>query len=88
MSESKPNVEVLATQIEQIQKDVALILKHITGNGNPDKGLIVRMDRIEQRTVAAEKSRDKTLWIVKALFTGVLTSIGLTVWELVRSGAL
>ena len=88
MSESKPNVEVLATQIEQIQKDVSLILKHITGNGTPDKGLIVRVDRLERKAQAAEDARAKTSWIYKAIFTGVLTSIGLTIWNLISTGTL
>lgn len=37
------------TQLDRIETDVRLIKVWLTGNGNPSKGLIVRVDRIEQR---------------------------------------
>lgn len=65
--------------IKAIKRDVAKVLKLLDGNGEPERGLVVRVDRIEQR----EKARSKVLWTVGA---GALTALGTTVWGWVTKG--
>jgi hypothetical protein len=57
-------------QLEQIAEDVAAIKILLTGNGHPETGVIVRLDRVEQR----EKSR--TWMIHTALATTITLIIG------------
>lgn len=62
--------QILAA-VARIEEDVKLLKHHITGNGTPDRGLIVRLDRLEQRD-SDRRDREKTLFalIAGAIVTG------------------
>lgn len=64
---------VCEVRLTQIAETLDKLLAHVEGNGKP--GLIVRIDRIEQR----EESRK---WVGRALLGGVLGTIGTTAWAL------
>ena len=38
-----------AGAIERVEEKVDLLLKLMTGNGDPSKGIVVRFDRVEQK---------------------------------------
>lgn len=40
---------LMVTQLDRIEEAVRMLNHHITGNGNPSDGLLMRVDRIEQR---------------------------------------
>lgn len=73
---------LLRQEIHQIRTDVSLIRHHVTGNGDPSKGMIVRLDRLEQRNREEDRRREKLLWLYRTLAGGVLTSIGLSLFQL------
>jgi len=58
--------EVVKAQLDRIEDDVKVIKELLTGNGDPSKGLIIRVDRLEQ----AEQRR---VWAVR---TSVGAAIG------------
>lgn len=50
-------------------------VKHLlTGNGEPAKGLIVRMDRIEQAKVRQD-------WLAGVALTAAIGAVGTTLWH-------
>jgi hypothetical protein len=60
-------------RIDQLCDDVKFIKHAITGNGTPERGIIVRLDRLEQ----SEKARRK--WVGAALVAGLGAGVT-TVW--------
>lgn len=63
---------------EQTQKDVRELKEIVCGNGDPQKGLVLRLDRLEQSAAIVRKA----FWIViGALVTPA--SIGAFIWYLV-----
>lgn len=63
------------TQLAEIRKDIAYIKRALIGDITDDRkpGLVVRLDRIEQR----QKVRDKFLWLI---VTTVVTNIAVSLW--------
>lgn len=68
--------EVIAEKLDQIAEKIDKIDTILTGNGDPSKGLIVRMDRLEQvesrrkwqiRTLAASFAGGAISWIWKQM---------------------
>lgn len=57
------------SDIQQLCKDVTFIKEWITGNGDPSKGMIVRMDRLEQ--TEAKRSLYVGTAVVAAIGSGV-----------------
>lgn len=45
--------ETMPDWARELRSDVKLCLQYLTGNGNPERGVIVRLDRIEQSRKAA-----------------------------------
>jgi hypothetical protein len=56
------------SRITEIHKDVLLIKELLTGNGEPSKGVIVRLDRLEQ-------SRDNQKWTIRACVVASLSAL-------------
>lgn len=52
-------------EFDQLCKDVSYIKHVLTGNGTPERGVIVRLDRIEQ----TEKSRSR--WAGAAIVAAI-----------------
>lgn len=68
--------------IESIAADTKLIKELLTGNGDPSKGMIVRMDRLEQR----EESRSKLVSIAIGVSgTAILTALWAGIKQLLKS---
>lgn len=59
---------------EEIKEDISKILQYIEGNGQPERGLIVRFDRIEQSYQRQKK------FTMAALVAGITGFIGL-IWD-------
>ena len=55
-------------QIENIQETCQRIDECLTGNGDPEKGLVVRIDRLEQKDIL----RSKVFWIIIIVIFGVI----------------
>lgn len=51
---------MIQEQVDRIEKKIDKLDNLLTGNGEPHKGIVVRLDRVEQR----EESRNKWTWIV------------------------
>ena len=68
----------IPARVDLIYNDVREIKALLTGNGHPEDGIVVRMDRLEQ----AEKQRAK--WsgaAVVAAITAVVTAIGAVIFK-------
>ena len=50
--------------LKTVAEDVREIKVHITGGDNPEKGLIIRTDRLEQ----SHKNASKVFWILVGAF--------------------
>jgi hypothetical protein len=55
-------------ELHAIAEDVRLILKLLNGNGDPSKGLIVRVDRLEQ-------DHQRQRWLSKSAIGACITGI-------------
>lgn len=66
-------------KVELIYDEVVTIKELLTGNGEPSKGLIVRVDRLEQ----AEQKRG--VWVGAAVVAGVGAAVT-TVWAKLTGG--
>ena len=73
MSESE-----LRTRMNQIAEDVRVIREIVTGNGTPAKGLIVRMDRLEQ-------DRGRKNWWSVTITTALVAAATTALAELILS---
>lgn len=63
------------SDIQQLCKDVTFIKEWITGNGDPSKGMIVRMDRLEQ-------TEQKRQFYVGAAVVSAVGAAATTAWAL------
>lgn len=62
----------MKTQLDRIEEELKKLNHMVTGNGTPERGIIVRLDRIEQN----EKTRNKYVGaaIVAAIGAAVTTA--------------
>jgi len=58
--------ELLDKKIEPLNERIDMMNRHLTGNGTPERGIIVRLDRIEQRAKVI-------FWGLAALSAGVIS---------------
>jgi hypothetical protein len=76
MREMHAEQAIQQTQIKNIEKDVAAIKDSVVGNGKP--GLVVRVDRIEQR----DKMRGRLVWtLAGVLFATTANVIASIFWS-------
>ena len=54
-------VQVVREDVAAVSAKADLALRHLTGNGEPERGMILRIDRLEQRS--ASVVRRGHLWI-------------------------
>ena len=66
-------------QLDRIESEVVAIKHLLTGNGTPEHGMIVRVDRLEQ------SDRNRSWWTRTAAAAGV-TALAATCWNVVRGG--
>lgn len=73
---------VVCNKLDSLQDSLDTLTQIMTGNGDPSKGLIVRVDRLEQSANIARK----VFWI---LFGALITpaSIGGFIWYLLSNHA-
>lgn len=64
---------------EEVGEDLKLLRHHITGNGTPERGLIMRLDRLEQTEVRRGR------WVNTAVGASVVAVVG-TLWKLLTGG--
>jgi hypothetical protein len=61
--------QLIKDKLDTMQDDITLIKKILTGNGSPESGVIVRLDRIEQ----IQKRKTKVFWTtLAAAITGAI----------------
>jgi hypothetical protein len=60
---------------DTILEEVKTIKVILIGNGDPSKGVVVRLDRLEQR----EQAR---VWTIRAIAAGIITLIGRFLYDL------
>lgn len=77
MSNTENLVQQLLTEFAHVREDVKTVKELLTGNGTPEKGLIVKVDRLE----TAQK---RHTFILATLFTACATAAaGAVVWALI-----
>jgi hypothetical protein len=59
----------------EMRADVKMCLHHLTGNGNPERGVIVRLDRLEQSRKSARWWGGVFLPAVTGIVGGVVGSL-------------
>jgi uncharacterized protein YqgV (UPF0045/DUF77 family) len=65
--------KALEVRLDDIADDVKVIKEILTGNGDPRKGMVLRMDRLEE----TQKRRD--WWIKAAMGTSISAVVGLLI---------
>ena len=70
------DVHGISIQVSQIQTSLNKVDKFITGNGDPEKGAIIRLDRLEQEA----KTRGKWVGVVG---TGAILALIGTLWNII-----
>jgi uncharacterized protein (UPF0335 family) len=63
--------KALEVRLDDMADDIKDIKELLTGNGSPSKGIIVRMDRLE------ENERRRGYWVKAALGASLTALIGL-----------
>lgn len=48
---------------------------HITGNGTPERGLLIRLDRIEQKSVAQSKTAGYAIAVASTALAGIIVQV-------------
>ena len=66
---------LIAQRLEGIEESVEETRSLLTGNGRPEDGLIVKVDRIERQASTAS-------YVVAVLFVAVASVVAKTVWDL------
>ena len=69
------SIDLLREQMNDLKKGTQVIQKILTGNGEPNKGLVFRMSKAE----------DRILIMLKVLSAIGMTVIGVLALELIRS---
>lgn len=89
--------EVMRRGIEerytQIEKKLEKTNELLNGNGSPEKGLMIRVDRLEQRDVEdldlrvdrLEQSESRRTWLLRATIVACLGAIGATIVAIIRT---
>ena len=54
-------------QFNRIEHKIDQLTQHLTGNGRPDRGVIVRLDRLEQRSA-------RLVWVSRAVVTTIIST--------------
>jgi hypothetical protein len=72
--EKETTREVIAEKLDRISDQLEHIDLILTGNGDPSKGLVVRVDRLEQKEVV----RSKQLW---AVWTAIIGGGVASLWK-------
>lgn len=76
----------MSATLEQIDERTSRLDHILTGNGEPDRGLIVRIDRIEQRERGREERANEVRTVAYgALGTAVVAAAGFA-WKLLTGG--
>lgn len=77
MPNSEALVQQLLTEFQYVRADVKTVKELLTGNGSPEKGIVVRLDRVE---VAQKRHR----FVIATIFTAFATAAaGAVVWALI-----
>lgn len=80
-------VNSLQDRFSGIDKKLEQINGLLVGNGTPEKGLIVRVDRLEQKNIAdldlrvdrLEQSESRRVWLLRATFVACIGAIIATI---------
>ena len=65
--------------VEQTHKSVSKMERLLTGNGNPEQGFIVRVDRIERRAIRHGV-------IIKTVVVTWVAAAAAAAWAMLRGG--
>lgn len=61
--------------IKRIEAKVDQVLVLLTGNGTPERGIIIRLDRLEQKEAVREKDEAEKMSDVKKFFMPILQQL-------------
>jgi hypothetical protein len=62
-------------QFDRIEKKIDDLTRHMTGNRNPREGMIVRVDRLEQRSDSLKRSTTAIGAAVVTAFIGLIITV-------------
>lgn len=78
MDDLRESIALIQKDVADTRADVYVIRQIVSGNGEPQKGLVIRVDRLEQRW-------SLVLWVLGGLSLPVLGAVGFTVWEVIKN---
>jgi hypothetical protein len=84
--------EDLAKDLADLKTGVASLTRHITGGHEPEKGLIVRLDRVEraidpklpERVKTLEDAEKRRVWWARAAIGSAIGALVTSFWHLLR----
>ena len=76
---TKGDTAVSSSQLDRIEGEITSIKSILTGNGSPERGLIVRLDRIEQ----TDQGRK---WWLRTVGGAAAVSLVATIIEFLKKG--
>jgi len=76
-SQHEPTGREIMSEISHLRREIGVIGDHITGNGDPSRGLIVKVDRLEQ-------SHESRKWLAQTAVGAAFTSIIASAWSLLH----
>jgi len=78
MIEVRDSVRDMKSSHEQIRGDVVRMRRIITGESEPERGLVLRVDRLEQKQERSSLLSQTAIGaVLTAIIGGILTAIGL-----------
>ena len=82
---NEPTLRDVWTEVRQMRSDVVQVKEHLTGNGEPEKGLNYRVPLLEKE-VQSMKANNASAWgWIKATGTAALLALGGWVWTKIVS---
>lgn len=62
------NIDLILRKLDELNKKIERLSDYIDGNGSPERGIIVRLDRLEQ-------SEQKRSWLLKTTIAAALGAL-------------
>lgn len=77
---NEPTIRDVWNEIRQMRSDVVRVKEHLTGNGEPEKGLNYRVPAMEKELRAIQADSAASWGWIKAVGTAAMLALGGWVW--------
>lgn len=84
--------EDLGRRLDSLQEEFRTLNRHLTGGRDPERGLIVRFDRVERaidpelpgRVKTLEDAEKRRVWWARTAIGAAISAFVLSLWHLLR----